>query len=607
MPAVLCPHGHWADGRFHDHGEAAVRKEIETGAEQFPVGGRHPLQARCVQLARMGCMVFLYDMMGYADGGSFSFELAHRFAEQRPELSSPDHWGMFSAQSELRCLNILGLQTWNSIRAVDWLTSREDCDAERIGVTGASGGGTQTFMLAALDDRITAAFPAVMVSTAMQGGCTCENASYLRVNTGNIEFAALVAPRPIFMSGANDWTVEIETKGLPQLRQHFEMMGCPDHVDAKYFDFPHNFNAKSRMMMYQFFNTFLKLGQSEIVERDYIPLTREEATVFDAQHPAPATDAAAEVALLQSLDAASRARIESLYPTDADSMTEYRRVIGGALEVMVGRTLPAAGAIEYEKLTETEHDGYKSYTARIRNSAYSEDVPAAFVFPANWNSQVVLWIDGEGKSKLYSADGTLIPPVAALVAAGYAIGSVDVLYTGEFTENGQPITQARFVNNPREFAGYTAGYNHPLPAQRAHDLLSLISFAKHHQNQPSALHLVAVNGAAPYAVAAAAIAHDSLSSVVLNTEGFRFANITEIRDVNLLPGAVKYGDLPGIAALIFPTRLMLVAETPQSIGVVQKARRATGGQMQVLREWQDDTVVNWIQRPSPVKGSQAHD
>jgi hypothetical protein len=114
-------------------------------------------------------MVFHYDMQGSADGGSFTHELIHRFAKQRPELSTPERWGLFSAQSELRCINALGIQTWNSIRAVDWLTSRDDCDETRLAVTGASGGGTQTFMLAALDQRITAAFPAVMVSTAMQG------------------------------------------------------------------------------------------------------------------------------------------------------------------------------------------------------------------------------------------------------------------------------------------------------------------------------------------------------------------------------------------------------------------------------------------------------
>src|SRR5258708_5429209 len=103
----------------------------------------------------------------------------------------------------------MGLQTWNSIRVLDFVSSLPEVDPSRIVITGASGGGTQSFITAALDERLTAAFPAVMVSTAMQGGCICENSSLLRVETGNIEMAGLIAPRPLGMSAANDWTKDI--------------------------------------------------------------------------------------------------------------------------------------------------------------------------------------------------------------------------------------------------------------------------------------------------------------------------------------------------------------------------------------------------------------
>jgi len=195
--AVLSPHGHWGkddasnpwanSGRFYEREEKEAKAEIDKGAEKTMEGARYPLQARCAQLARMGCVVFHYDMVGYAD----SRQINHRR-------------GFTDAEAELRLQSFMGLQAWNSIRALDFLSSLPDVDPKRIGVTGASGGGTQTFILCAIDDRPAVAFPAVMVSTAMQGGCVCENCSYLRQDTGNIELAALFAPKPLGMSGAQD-------------------------------------------------------------------------------------------------------------------------------------------------------------------------------------------------------------------------------------------------------------------------------------------------------------------------------------------------------------------------------------------------------------------
>src|SRR6185312_11262800 len=204
IPGVLFAHGHWKDARLSLDGDDSVRKEIATGQERFDRGGRSRFQSMCVQLARMGCVVWQWDMLGDSDSIQFSRDLIHGFAKQRPEMNSTENWGLFSPQAEAHLQSAMGLQTWNSIRSLDFLLSLPEVDPERIAMTGASGGGTQTMILAAIDSRVKLAFPAVMVSTAMQGGCTCENASLLRVDTGNIEFAALFAPKPQGMTTAND-------------------------------------------------------------------------------------------------------------------------------------------------------------------------------------------------------------------------------------------------------------------------------------------------------------------------------------------------------------------------------------------------------------------
>lgn len=575
-PGILCPHGHWANGRYHDHGEAKVKLEVAGKAEFSEIGGRHPLQARCVQLARMGCVVLIYDMLGYADNQILSGGLTHGFAKQRPDMSLPDRWGLFSAQAELRLLNVMGLQTWNSIRAVDLLSELPDVDANKIGVTGASGGGTQTFILACVDPRPKAFFPAVMVSTSMQGGCTCENASYLRVNTGNIEFTALAAPRPVGMTGANDWTVEIETKGLPQLKEHFARMGVPDSVEGKYFPFEHNYNHPSRMMMYNFFNKHLQLGLANIEERDFVPLTKEEISVWDGEHPMPPDGIEAELKILRAFDADNQGQLAALTPKDSSSLAEYRRVIGGGWDILIGRGLPAAHTVSHDVYGDEDRDGYKEFRITVRQPKLGEELPALVLVPANWNRQVTIWLTDAGKAGLFQANGQPTAAVKSLLSSGVAVAGIDLLYQGEFLAPGTELIQTRRVNNPREFLGYTVGYNHPLFSQRVHDVLSMIAFARDHETNPSAIHLAGFGASALYAAAAAAQAGPVVKKLAVSPEGYRFASITEIRDPMLLPGAVKYGDVPGLLSLSAPRPLWVAGEKSAELGLTSAAYAAAG-------------------------------
>jgi dienelactone hydrolase len=577
LPAILSPHGHWSQGRFYDHGEAGVRAEIDSGAEKYPHSGRFPLQARCVQLARMGCIVFHYDMLGYADSSPLTEEVGHRLNQQREHMKSPEHWGLFSAQSELRLLNAFGLQTLSSLRAMDWLCSLPEVDAERIGVTGASGGGTQTFILAAIDSRPAAAFPAVMVSTAMQGGCTCENATYLRIDTGNIEFAAMCAPRPLGLTGANDWTREIETKGLPELERHYTHLGAADKLEGKYYDFPHNYNYVSRAQMYAFFNRHLNLGwESPIVEQDFEPLSRDELTVWNEEHPRPACDDEAEVRFLRDVDARWQRQFASLRPHDAASWENYRSVIKPAFEIMTGRGLPESNDVTFENVVKLEFDQYRHFVGLLRLGSRGEALPTAFLLPKQWKEEVVLWFSGNGKAELFRENGAPRRRIQRLLDAGTAVGSVDVLYTGEFLEGAQALQESRRVDNTRQIAAYTMGYNHPLFAQRVHDVLTTVAYAKNHEWKPQRIHLVGTSGAAPWVAAAAIEAGASIDKVALDTEGFRFATITEIRDPQLWPGAVRYGDLPGLLSLCAPLPLWIAGEKREDLELTGACYRASG-------------------------------
>ncbi len=402
LPSILSPHGHWGDeskwgnGRFYQAGDFA--SQMKQGAEQTKEGAMYVLQARCAQLARLGCVVFHYDMVGYADSTAF----VHRK-------------GFTDAEAELRLQNFMGLQTFNSIRCLDFISSLPDVDAARIGVTGASGGGTQSFILCGIDERPAAAFPAVMVGTAMQGGCVCENASYLRIGTGNVELAGLIAPRPLGMTGADDWTVNIETKGLPELGVLYKLLGADGNVMAEtHKEFKHNYNQVSREIMYNFFNKHLKLGHAgTIKEQPFVPVPPKELSVYNVEHPKPKDIANAD-GLRRYWTTQSEQQLQGLLPKDAKSLNEYRRVLGTALRVMMTDKLPSAAEIvDVAPPTEEGKDGLKITGHTVSRKDAGEAVPVQIIRSREVAKKdekprkVVVWVDPTGLAGLWK-DGALV-------------------------------------------------------------------------------------------------------------------------------------------------------------------------------------------------------
>ncbi|MEM7232547.1 MAG: acetylxylan esterase, partial [Planctomycetota bacterium] len=437
-PAVLSPHGH--GGRLQDHGKS-ITDLIKQGRERYEGSGRFPKVARCAHLARMGCVVFLYDMLGYADSKQISYQLAHRFAKQRPDFESETSWGLYSAQAEMRLQSIFGVQTYNSLRALDFLTSLTDVDETRVGITGGSGGGTQTILLGALDPRPIVSFPQGMVSTSMQGGCTCENVCLMRVGSGNVELTALFAPKPIAMTAANDWTKAMMSEGYPQLQKLYSLYVRKDNVYCKDLrKFPHNYNYVTRAEMYAWFNRYLKLDLTDLEERDFAPLTSKEHAVWDEDHPAPPSGDPYERKLTKQLADISDRQLRALEPRDAASFEEYRHIVGGALQAIVGRKVPEFGSITREQLGRKEHDSHVVFTDLLRNENAGEEIPLVSLFPkAKFSGKVTLWLHGEGKSGLFDSDGAPKPYVANLLGRGVAVLCPDLFGQGEHLKDGEPI------------------------------------------------------------------------------------------------------------------------------------------------------------------------
>ncbi|MBI5384726.1 MAG: acetylxylan esterase [Verrucomicrobia bacterium] len=574
-PGVMFAHGHWSDARLSESSDAELRREIADGEERFEQGGRSRFQSLCVQLARMGCVVWQWDMLGNSDAQQLSMKLVHGFAKQRPEMNTTENWGLFSPQAEAHLQSAMGLQTWNSIRSLDFLLSLPEVDPNRIAMTGASGGGTQTMLLAAIDPRVTLSFPAVMVSTAMQGGCTCENACLLRVGTGNVEFAGLFAPKPQGMTCANDWTKEMPTKGFPELKQLYTLLGAPNNVILKRGEhFPHNYNAVSRSAFYTWLNQHFKLGQkAPVIERDYEPLKREQLTVWDDQHPAPKTaDPDFERRLLRWFHDDAQKQLAAAQATPE----RFRQSFGDALDIVLGGRATEPADIEWEPVQKTERSGWTEMSGLIRNKRHHEELPAVLCSPQQANGRTVVWLSGAGKSALFAGNGSLQPAAEKLVKAGATLVAVDLLYQGEFLTDEKPLTSTRRVKNPREAGPYTFGYNYAVFAQRVHDVLSVVSFVKGRPSGAGRLSVVGLDGAGPWVAAARAQCGSAIDQAVIDTGGFRFGKVLDLHDPNFLPGGAKYGDLPALLALGAPGRTWVAGETGEALTPAQAQYQALG-------------------------------
>ena len=246
--AILSPHGHLEDKR--------LKEDVQT---------------RCAVLARMGAVVFAYDMVGYAESKQVTHDIPIA----------------------------LVLQTYNSRRVLEYLMSRKDVDPDRIGMTGGSGGGTQTFMLTALDQRITASVPAVQVSAHFFGGCVCESGMPVHKSAGhqtnNVEIAALCAPRPLLLiSNGMDWTRNTPRIEYPYIQRVYSLYNAQHKIENVHLPMEkHDYGYSKRAAAYAFLAYHLKLDINKVpfkgsIQENFVTIIpQEELKVFDDSHPRP--------------------------------------------------------------------------------------------------------------------------------------------------------------------------------------------------------------------------------------------------------------------------------------------------------------------------------
>ena len=476
-PAVLVPHGHWKRGRLEDQPSYSV-----------PALG--------INLARQGYIAFAYDMVGYND----TRQTPHSFGGWLEEL-----WG-FSP---------MGLQLWNSIRAVDYLQSLPAVDGRRIAATGASGGGSQTFLLAAVDERVGVAAPVNMVSAYMQGGDPCEEAPNLRVDTFNVEIAAMIAPRPMLLvSSTRDWTRHTPVEEFPAIQRIYSLYGALHNVQNVHIDAEHNYNRQSREAVYRFFAQNLPSGRPDtrLVDEDISLPPEESLLAFPKTGDRDLEDYAA---VFQAWKIAGFLPIQS--NVDANAQRDALRYSLGA-----------------------------KWPSQVEESIHG--------------NRIVLSRSGKGDR----VAGYWVPGKGAAILIVHPSGSNAALRTAAVAStvrSGRPVLILDgFVGNAArtrllQSDNYFLSYNRSVYAERVQDILTAAAFLK---GQASGkLQIIGLSDAGVWCVFAAAIAPVPID-VVADLNGFGGSD-RDFRDRFFVPGIQRAGGLSAALKLVSQIRTILPA------------------------------------------------
>ena len=522
FPGIVSPHGHWGRGRLEN---------IERGS----------IPGRCINFAKQGYVIFAYDMIGYNDSGK---QIAHGYGGAHEGL-----WG----------LSAMGLQLQNSMSSIDFLESLSDVDNERIGCTGASGGGTQTFILTAVDERIKVSAPVNMISATMQGGCICENAPNLRLDVSNIEIGALMAPRPLLLvSATGDWTVKTPTVEYPAIRSIYAHFDAEDRVHQVQVDAEHNYNKESREAVYAWFaKWFLGAEDTSAFKEVEFEVEPDEDLLVFSKREIPA-HAMKQEAFLPAWINLSQQEIEKRKPTNEAELQTFNQEMGSGLQYALGLHIPKRTDVTLVEpegaFPTTYHTNLSAKHLVIGRKGVGDAIPAVLFSPEPQvgHDPVTLIVHPGGKENLINSEtGEPSSLITALLGADQKVLIVDVFGTGEHGNYERS-----------EDTNYFTTYNRTTAALRVQDIVTTLrGFTG--RGDVSEVNLIGIGEAGLWSLLAAGFTE--VKNVVVDAAEFDNTSDTAFLETLPIPSIRHVGDFRTAGTSVAP-RLLIIHNTGDAFG-----------------------------------------
>ncbi len=504
-PGILCPHGHWTKGRVH-HEE------------------RGSIPTRCMMLARLGFIVFSYDMLGYNDNN----EIMHTWPVE------------LLREAALSGVTPFGLQTWNSLRALDFLCALPNVDERRIGCTGASGGASQTWTVSLLDERIKVLAPVCMLSSHYQGGCTCEEGPLLRLNgVTSFDVLSACAPRPLLLPAVTqDWTNLNPSYEVQALRKVYALFGAEDALKSFQLDAPHNYNHDTRERVYPWFTHWL-LNQSlrETIVEDELQMPPLNVLLHN-EPPTPATI----VSTKEHIQKISAHLCKNALP-DIETVSNpmaFRAERINLVGEIVNNDQNLKNVVMRVTCPQWEMEEGCVQGCLISRRDVGDVIPAVNVVPnkPQADKPACLLLSTIGKNE-YLAGGNSSTVLDMLVSNGCFCLLPDLMGSGETAD--MPSKSYRQEEKLRFFA-----FNPSLFSMRVQDILTCIKLLSELGHKK--ISLIATGDAVKPALAALAICKE-VHSAVLDMDGQSDEDAAWLPLLDYQPMIKKIGGMKGLAAL----------------------------------------------------------
>jgi cephalosporin-C deacetylase-like acetyl esterase len=514
-PAVLVPAGHSLDGKVSN-------------------------QRVCILLAMNGIAAMCYDPIGQGE----RFQLLDD--KGQPRFKMTEEHTLLGSTSMLVGRGTASYRIWDGIRSLDYLASREDIDAKRLGVTGCSGGGTLSSYLMALDERVACAAPSCYLTSfprllATIGPQDAEQNIHGQIALGidHADYMLLRAPRPtLILASTHDFfDIQGTWDSYRQAKRIYTRLGHPESVNLIETDAKHGYPLLQREAMAHWMNRWL-LGKDQ-------PISEAEFTTPTAA-AAKCTERG-QVMLMAGARSVTDLNVElgNKYQTQRQQMWQKENLPAALESVRKIAGIRLLSELPQSTVRQAGKVARNGYTIEklVLEPEPSHKIPALLFKPAKPTGQKYLYVSGAGKQLAAEKDGA----VEQLVRKGHIVLAIDVRGCGETGPSPDSLWGGDWNDI---FVSYLLGKS--MLGMRAEDILVAARYLNELKGgENSGVNLIGVGACGPAALHAAAVERDLFRGLELHkslSSWSEYLKHPEMRGqlVNSVHGALRAYDLPDL-------------------------------------------------------------